>query len=162
MEKCPCGLDAPFESCCEPLINGTRNAETAEALMRSRYSAYATGHIDYIIKTIVKNKQEDQDKNSIRKWSEKSQWKQLEVLNVEKGTAEDDEGYVEFVAHYITDGNRQTHHEIAHFTKDENKWYFNDAKFPSVKQYIRETPKPGRNEPCPCGSGKKYKKCCGK
>ena len=162
MEKCPCGLDAPFESCCEPLINGTRTAETAEALMRSRYSAYATGHIDYIINTIVKSKQNEQDKNSIKKWSEKSEWKKLEVLNVEQGTSEDDEGYVEFIAHYITDGNRHTHHEIAHFTKDENKWYFNDSKFPSVKQYIRETPKPGRNSPCPCGSGKKYKKCCGK
>jgi len=31
-----------------------------------------------------------------------------------------------------------------------------------VKQIKLETPKVGRNEPCPCGSGKKYKKCCGK
>lgn len=162
MEKCPCGLDAPFESCCEPFINGTRSAKTAEEQMRARYSAYVKGEIDFIVQTISKNKQESQDRNSIKKWSEGSQWKKLEVLNVEKGGPEDKEGYVEFIAHYITDGERNSHHEIAHFKKDEGQWYFDDAQYPTVKQFVRETPKVGRNDPCSCGSGKKFKKCCGK
>ncbi|MBU0992055.1 MAG: YchJ family protein [Proteobacteria bacterium] len=162
MEKCPCGLDTPFESCCEPLIKEIRPAKTAEELMRSRYSAYATGNIDYIVKTIIKGKQDSQDRNSIKKWSEKSKWNKLDVINVEKGGPEDDEGYVEFIAHYITDGERHAHHEIAHFKKEDSTWFFNDSQFPSIKQYVRETPKVGRNDPCTCGSGKKFKKCCGK
>ncbi len=161
MENCPCGLEKEYSECCEPLIKGARKAETAEELMRSRYTAYSRAEIDYIVSTIVKSKQSEQDKNSIRKWSKNSTWKKLEIVNTEKGGPDDDEGYVEFIAHYITDGDRQTHHEIANFVKEDSTWYFNDADYPQVKQYVRETPKVGRNEPCPCGSGKKYKKCCG-
>lgn len=161
MENCPCGLEKSYSECCEPIVKGERKAETAEELMRSRYSAYAKTETDYIVSTIVKNKQGEQDKNSIRKWSKSSTWKKLEIVNTEKGGAGDEEGYVEFIAHYITDGDRQVHHEIAHFLKQDDNWYFNDAEYPQVQQYIRETPKVGRNEPCPCGSGKKFKKCCG-
>ena len=35
-------------------------------------------------------------------------------------------------------------------------------EFETAVPYVREAPKTGRNDPCPCGSGKKYKKCCGK
>ncbi len=62
----------------------------------------------------------------------------------------------------MTDGERSAHHEIAHFIKDDSKWYFHDAKYPEIKQVVRDTPKVGRNQPCACGSGKKFKKCCGK
>jgi SEC-C motif-containing protein len=161
MEKCPCGLDTPFESCCEPVIDGSRMAQTAEELMRARYTAYVKTNVDFIIQTIAQNKQEAQDKDSIRKWSEQSQWQKLEVLNVEKGGPDDREGYVEFIAHYLADGERNAHHEIAHFKKEGDRWYFDDARYPTVKQYTRETPKIGRNDPCTCGSGKKFKKCCG-
>ena len=71
-------------------------------------------------------------------------------------------GKVEFRATYRRDGERMVHHEIAEFRKAGDIWYFTDGKLVGPGQYTRETPKVGRNEPCPCGSGKKYKKCCGR
>ena len=160
MNDCPCGLEKDYSDCCEPLIKGIKKAETPEALMRSRYTAYVKGEVDYIVGTFVKSKQDGQNKNAIRKWSKESVWKKLEIIHTEKGGPDDTEGYVEFVAHYLTNGNRQSHHERAHFLKEDGEWYFNDADYPQVEQYVRESPKTGRNDPCPCGSGKKYKKCC--
>ena len=69
-------------------------------------------------------------------------------------------GRPEFVARYRTKGELQEHHEIATFVKEEGRWYFLDATTPAAETFVREAPKVGRNDPCPCGSGKKFKKCC--
>ena len=53
------------------------------------------------------------------------------------------------------------HHELAEFRKSGDTWYFFDGKMVGPGQFTRETPKVGRNDPCPCGSGRKFKKCCG-
>ncbi len=157
---CPCGSGMPFGDCCEPLISG-KPAPTAEALMRSRYTAYVRGDIDYLESTLAPESRHDFDKQSAGDWSQRSEWLQLEILDTEGGKAGDAEGQVEFRAHYIFDKNRLTHHERSSFRFDseDGRWYFVEAvSFKNAP--VVKVATPGRNDPCSCGSGKKYKKCC--
>jgi SEC-C motif domain protein len=160
MTNCPCGSDKPFSECCEPFLNGTSNAPTAEALMRARYSAYVTANIDFIERTIHSSGRADFNRESARKWAEQSQWHGLEVLNVIGGKEEDVEGSVEFIATYSQKDESVKHHEVATFRKEDEIWTFADSHMVN-QPFRRDQPKIGRNDPCPCGSGKKYKKCCG-
>ena len=160
MKICPCGSGRTYAECCEPYITGQAKASTAEALMRSRYSAYAEHAIDYIINTCVrKNNKEDIDYKSTRDWSEKSTWLGLKIIAVEKGGFTDTEGTVEFEASYERDGLKDVHHERAQFKKENGEWLYDEGNV-SSHTIVRSGPKTGRNDPCPCGSGKKYKHCC--
>ena len=79
---------------------------------------------------------------------------------VDQGQPEDAEGFVEFKAYYTLGGEDVTHHEVASFRKEDGAWYFVEGEPVRQQPFVREEPKVGRNDPCPCGSGKKYKKCC--
>lgn len=161
MNACPCGSGAAYEVCCGPLIEERRAAPDAEALMRSRYSAFVRGEVDYILATTHPARRGDYDRKSVESWSRNSQWHGLEILATQGGGSEDENGTVEFVAHFSENDQRQRHHEIAQFMRHEGRWTFYDGQAPKTRQYVRETPKVGRNAPCPCGSGRKFKKCCG-
>jgi len=161
MGNCPCGSEKTFQDCCEPIITGQRSAQTPEELMRSRYTAFAKSEITHILNTIHPDKKNLHDEKTIRNWSQKSEWLGLEIIETEKGGAEDSVGYVEFMAHFRQKGTKERHHEVAEFRKVNDAWYFFDGNAPTPKQFVRSSPKVGRNDPCPCGSGKKYKKCCG-
>ena len=94
------------------------------------------------------------------KWSKESEWMGLEIVNTDKGTETDDEGIVEFKATYREKGKTVVHHEKSYFVKKDGTWYY--QKWLPLQRTIVNDSKVGRNDPCPCGSGKKYKKCCGK
>ena len=161
-ELCPCGSGKKYSECCEPVIKGTVHAETAEQLMRARYSAYVKQEIDFIVKSCEEgDKIASIDLKATEDWSKNSIWHGLEILHTEKGTEKDDEGIVEFTATYTKKGIRDVHHETADFKKVNGEWlyYTGNVKPETV---VREGRKIGRNEPCPCGSGKKYKNCCGR
>ena len=162
MKKCPCCSGKEYSLCCEPYHLGVKTAPTAEELMRSRYSAYEKVNIDYIIDTMLPEKGDaEKYKVGVKRWAEESTWEKLEIIETQEGGIDDSKGYVEFKAYYTIEGEQQIHHEIASFEKkDGNKWIFISGKEP-IKQVVNEEPKVGRNDPCPCGSGKKYKKCCG-
>ena len=160
MELCACGSGLNYAECCEPYISGQKNAPTAEALMRSRYTAYVVHAIDYIITTCLDEGKDRIDHKQTKEWSEKSQWLGLKILSTDKGGPEDSEGTVEFEATYERDKLRDIHHEQAKFKKTGDKWFYHDGNI-VPKTIVRTGPKIGRNEPCPCGSGKKYKQCCG-
>jgi SEC-C motif-containing protein len=162
MTPCPCGSSKAFDDCCGPLLSGERPALTAEALLRSRYTAFTRHDIDYIERTIHPEGLEDFDRAAASRWATGSEWLGLEVLAVDAGGTEDDEGEVEFVARFVQDGKETSHHEVATFARHEGAWCFLDGHHPGVKTFVREAPKVGRNDPCPCGSGKKHKKCCGR
>jgi SEC-C motif-containing protein len=161
MKPCPCGSGRSYADCCEPYILGTLKAPTAEALMRSRYSAYAEHAIDHIVQTCVKDGSHDIDVEQTRSWSQKSQWLGLKILSVSQGGPGDTEGTVEFEATYIMDGLKDRHHERAHFKKTDGAWLYTDGDIVPTT-IVRSAPKQGRNDPCACGSGKKFKHCCGK
>lgn len=162
METCPCGSQKSYHDCCEPLIKGRQSAETAEALMRSRYSAFVKHEIDYLYDTIPPDQQEKFNRQEAQKWSHGAQWEGLEILASQDGGADDASGTVEFVARYREKEKKVKHHELARFGKIDGRWYFIDGQAPKQQTVVRQGPKVGRNEPCPCGSGKKYKKCCGR
>jgi SEC-C motif-containing protein len=160
MNKCPCGSQNDYDSCCGPYITGTASAPTAEALMRSRYTAYAVQAIDYIKQTTHKSAVHAFNEEASHRWSKESDWLGLEIRSVKGGLEGDVDGDVEFVATYTQNGADQVHHERATFKKEGPKWYFVDGELIGRDPFIRDTPKVGRNAPCPCGSGLKYKKCC--
>mgnify|MGYP000128082312 CR=1 FL=1 len=161
MALCYCGSQKEFSACCEPILKGESRALTAETLMRARYSAFATHDIEFIKKTVLPEKRAEFDEKATREWSENSQWISFEVKKIAGGGEGDTEGTVEFVATYSVNNTEQAHHERAQFKKRSGRWYFVDGTIVAQQPFIRPTPKVGRNDPCPCGSGKKYKKCCG-
>ncbi len=158
---CVCGLAPDTEQCCGRFIRGDDTPATAEALMRSRYAAYVLGEIDYIVSSHHPERRDDVDAAGARSWSEQAQWEGLDVHRAEGGE-DDDEGVVDFTARYMSSGHLVHHRERAQFKKHDGKWYFFDSEMLRGKPVVREGRKVGRNEPCPCGSGKKYKKCCGR
>ena len=160
-KDCPCGSGRSYADCCQPYIKGKAKAPGAEALMRSRYSAYVEHEVDYIINTCLRRGKNDIDRKSTRDWSEQSTWLGLRIISTEKGGPADSEGTVEFEAAYERDGMKELHHEIARFKKENNEWLYDDGHV-VPRTVVRSAPKTGRNEPCPCGSGKKYKHCCGR
>jgi len=159
---CPCGTGLSFEECCGPYLEGKSKPATAEALMRSRYTAYAKCDIDYIASTYDPDSKDEMDRKTTEAWSKQSEWLGLEVLKTEKGTAEDDTGVVEFLARYKIKNTTINHRERATFRKANGRWVFVDGQEISGPPVVNEGPRIGRNDACPCGSGKKYKKCCGK
>ena len=162
MTNCTCGLEQPYEECCEPIIKGEKQAETAESLMRSRYSAFAHAEVDWLVDSVHPETREDHDRDSIRVWAVDSQWSSLEIVSTHEGGSDDETGEVEFIANYKDKQGRHRHHELAQFKKHEGQWYFYDGGRVKPQTVVRDAPKVGRNDPCPCGSGKKFKKCCAK
>lgn len=162
MSNCPCGSELMLAACCGPLIKSEKPAPTAEALMRSRYTAYTLGDIDYISRTHDPRANDDFDHEGARQWAQKAEWLGLDIIRTEKGCEGDSDGRVEFKAHYRLKGKEHTLHEVGDFVRKKGVWYYLDGKLPDIQQYRREAPKVGRNDPCACGSGKKYKKCCAK
>ncbi|MBI5594751.1 MAG: YchJ family protein [Elusimicrobia bacterium] len=158
---CPCGSAKPFASCCQPYHLGKAKAPTAEALMRARYAAYATGKIDFIQATMAAESLKDFDRAASEKWAKESEWKGLSIVALKAGGEADTEGVVNFVAHFAQGGQDYEHREIAVFRKEGGAWLFVDGQSPKPATIVREGPAVGRNDPCPCGSGKKHKKCCG-
>ena len=159
---CPCKSGKTFGECCGPIIAGTAKAETAEALMRARYASYATGDVGFLKASMVDESQADFDEASSKAWSAAATWHGLEIIRTERGGEGDADGVVEFRALYTSNGEFCNHHEVSNFVKEKDGWKFADGELVGEKPIVREEPKVGRNDPCPCGSGKKYKKCCGK
>lgn len=158
--SCPCGIGPSFEECCGPYIKGEAKPDTAEALMRSRYSAYTVEDIDYVVATHDPASRDDVDREGASKWASEADWDGLEVVATEAGGASDQEGDVEFIARYHIGDSAFAHHERAHFRRIDGAWHYIDGEMVKPKPVTREHPKVGRNEPCPCGSGKKFKNCC--
>jgi SEC-C motif domain protein len=161
MEPCPCGSSQAYSDCCEPLIQGREYAKTAEALMRSRYSAFVKTQIDYIHDTLPPAKRQNFNRAEATAWSKNSEWQGIEILQTREGGPEDETGTVEFIARFLEKSNPVEHHEVAEFKKIDGRWFFIDGHAPKPVQSVRQGSKIGRNDPCTCGSGKKFKKCCG-
>jgi SEC-C motif-containing protein len=163
---CPCGSGLEFDRCCGPLIRGAP-ADTPQALMRSRYTAYVVGDMQYLAATQDRACNPDFDPRATARWNKDVVWKEMRVLAVSGGGAEDTAGTVEFQAFFEKAGRAGRIHEISRFEKKRGRWlYFDGQPGASVADAPAPPPAPkrnktGRNEPCPCGSGKKYKRCCG-
>ena len=144
---CPCGSGIALDDCCGKWHQG-QPAPSAERLMRSRYSAYTLGLIDYLVATTLPAQQAALDRDSMRAWSLGSTWLGLEV---EGSELIDTHAFVTFTARWHDGDGEHRHRERSAFVQQAGRWYFIDPTVPL---------KAGRNDPCPCGSGQKFKKCC--
>ena len=146
---CPCQSSKSYKDCCGCFHTHAQFPETAEQLMRSRYAAYVLKNVPYIVETTVPSQQALLNAQAIEAWAEETQWLGLQILNTESLTKT--QSAVEFNAVFQGEEGEQTHHERSIFVKIDDRWYFVD---PTV-------PLPIMKQPCVCGSGKKFKHCCG-
>jgi len=120
---CYCGSQKIFSSCCEPYLKGIEKAPTAEALMRSRYTAYATQEADYLIATTHISIRKNHLKSDILEWSKSNNWLRLEILNASENS-------VEFKAYFLDDSlQANIHHEKSAFKFENGSWFYVDGKF---------------------------------
>lgn len=158
-ESCLCGSGKQFDICCGPYISGATLPATAEQLMRSRYTAFCRHDWNYLRATCHPDGPQlgqDPEQGGVNAQLE---WTGLEVLTTEAGAPTDDDGVVDFVARYRAAGSPHALREKSIFKKHGGRWlYFSGKNLALPKS---NDSKVGRNDPCPCGSGKKFKKCCG-
>ena len=149
-EQCPCGSKMQYSACCETYLEGASLPATPEALMRSRYCAYVKHNTRYLIDTWHPSCHAERFAADIEESYAATTWRGLTIINSE-GTPSDVEGYVTFFARFTENQRESFIHERSRFLREEQRWYYIDGTFPPI----------GRNDQCPCGSGKKFKKCCG-
>lgn len=123
-KPCPCRRGEPFDSCCGPILAGTRPAPTAETLMRSRYTAYVVGDTDYLLRSWHPN-----TRPADLELDPGQRWLFLEIVGTQRGGPFDDNGTVEFIAHYKLDGVRDAMHELSTFVRVDGAWVYLDGTF---------------------------------
>lgn len=144
---CLCSSGKLFNECCEVLLQGKQSANSPEQLMRSRYVAFATGKIGYLLQTSSVSLKKQLSEIDLKDTCEQFRFIKLEVLS-----ASDDQ--VEFIASMLLQNELHILHERSLFVQEDGNWKYDSGKiFPSNVTKVL------RNDVCPCGSGKKYKKC---
>ncbi|MEL6551932.1 MAG: YchJ family metal-binding protein [Cyanobacteria bacterium J06621_11] len=174
LKYCYCGSQRPAVRCCEPYLTGKKTAPTAEALMRSRYSAFCQGNVDYLVRTHHREYGGGDEQKGLRKSLERNvvqtQWTHLLIVRTQKGQKKDKTGTVEFVAAYRsaqglgvlatagkttagkTAGKIDQLHERSKFVREQGEWFYTEGD--RLPDYV-----PKRSQPCWCGSGKPFKHC---
>jgi len=117
--------------------------------MRSRYTAYVLENSDYLLRSWHPHTRP----TSLHLKTGEVRWTGLTIINIKAGRAGDKKGEVEFIASYEQSGQDGRVQENSHFVFEQGQWFYLDGD-------LRNEVKAGRNSPCPCGSGKKFKKCC--
>ncbi len=144
MKTCICGNDLPFEKCCGRFVNEGELPLKAVELMRSRYSAYVLKNGEYLYTTCSKALQDPEDIELIK--AHKIEWIGLKILD-------EREDEVTFMAYYKEGGKIEVMKERSFFIREEGRLKYDRGEMLDAQIL--------RNDTCPCGSGKKYKRCCG-
>lgn len=154
-KNCWCGGDLAFEQCCQPIISGKIEPNNAEVLMRSRFTAYVIEDYQYILQTYASKQRTGLNVSQLADSALDTQWLHLQVLahHPKQNTAQ-----VEFKAFYQVDGHYYVMHELSDFVLENGRWCYTTG----VIQKDSGEFSPERNSQCLCGSGKKFKKCCGR
>jgi SEC-C motif-containing protein len=126
--------------------------------MRSRFTAYVLDNMAYIQLTWERSTRPTEEKLNFG--GEKINWQQLEIINTKKGAVGDSKGIVEFKAYYRKNDENHVLHEVSRFVKTNDRWFYVDGVVKSAGPVVKQSNE-GKNALCPCGSGKKYKRCCG-
>jgi len=162
MTGCPCGSGRTYDSCCEPFISGQALPPTAEALMRSRYSAFTVKAIDYLYQSRLPDQRVDVNRSMLENWANAAQWQGLEIHSIEGDGPDRTEAIMDFSAHFRMAERKLVHREVATFRREGGRWYYVNGRLGAAAPSgpVRAATAAGRNDPCPCGSGRKFKKCC--
>ncbi|MFF5175765.1 YchJ family protein [Micromonospora sp. NPDC000089] len=121
-QPCPCGTGLPYPDCCGPVHRGAATAGTAEALMRSRFSAFAVGHADYLLRSWHSS-----TRPARLRLDPAQRWTRLEILATERGGLFDSEGAVAFRAHYREAGRPGMLDERSRFVREDGRWVYLDG-----------------------------------
>ncbi|MGA9212050.1 YchJ family protein [Kaistella sp.] len=122
--NCPCSSGKLYENCCQPFHLGKKNAPTAEALMRSRFSAFAIPNGEYLMETTLPKKRKLHHKKDLQEWGEINEWTKLEIIKTPTFNQ------VEFKAYYNDEnGKPQIHHELSDFQEIDQRWYYVSGEF---------------------------------
>lgn len=149
---CYCHSKLAFANCCEPVITHS-SATSPEQLMRSRFSAYVSKNYAYILSTYAPEYRQGLSIETLAESAQNTSWLHLELLeSAESGNS----GVVEFIATYASDGAFFKMHERSSFVKQNDVWFYTTGVMKEKSGQVH----PARNDTCPCGSGKKFKKCC--
>ncbi|MDO6595955.1 YchJ family metal-binding protein [Oceanihabitans sp. 2_MG-2023] len=122
--KCYCGNNKTYQACCEVFHLNQGKTETAEQLMRSRYSAFVLANGDYLMQSHHVSTRPTAEKKAIVTWAKSVEWIKLEIQETIKGLLDDTEGTVIFNAYFYENGNVEVIHEKSAFIKEKNKWYY--------------------------------------
>lgn len=146
MPECPCGSGQSYQYCCRRYHQHGEPAPTPEALMRSRYSAFVLKLANYLLATWHPD-----TRPATLQLDDSPDWTGLQVLS---SGEQEDRGQVHFRAVYRLPGGFGYLEEASDFVREDGHWFY-------LSGQTREGHlDPGRNEPCPCGSGRKFKACC--
>lgn len=130
-ERCPCGSGRDYVACCGPYIEAGRLPETAEQLMRSRYTAYTLAKQDYLHKTWHPSTRPADLGVAV---TDAVKWLGLQIKGTRAGAAGDTEGMVEFVARYKINGKAERLHEASRFVREGGQWLYVDGEFPEARK----------------------------
>lgn len=122
--------------------------------MRSRYTAHVRHDAGYLMRTTHPSTRGKHNEQKVREWASSVAWRRLDILDRQKGRGKDEEGIVEFQAWFIDDEGLQCLRERSRFLKEGPAWFYVDG------QHFAK-PKMDGFALCPCGSGDRYKDCCG-
>lgn len=128
MSQCPCQSGKEYEACCGPIISRKQDAPTAEALMRSRYSAFAKGDVDYLKESLHPDHRAEFDPATTRDLAVNSEWVGLQIISTTGGGRDDQEGTVDFIATFRRQGETFQHHEVGQFLRHDGIWYYTDGE----------------------------------
>ena len=123
MGHCPCGSGDAYDDCCGPYHRGERTPPTAEALMRSRYSAFAVGAAPYLLASWHPS-----TRPSTVELDDHVAWRHLQIARTENGGPWDTDGVVEFTAHFSRRDARGRLHEVSRFVREDGRWYYVDGE----------------------------------
>lgn len=123
---CPCGSGGLLQVCCLPYIQGAKSAPTAEALMRSRYTAHVLLAIDYLWSTWAEAGRIHSSPEQVHAWAVSCEWLGLEIIATDKGGENDPQGIVSFIARFRQGGKAQEHREISRFVREQGQWRYLD------------------------------------
>ena len=166
---CYCRRPEEYQQCCGPLHQGMQKATTPEQLMRSRFSAYFLKLVPYIANTYHHSQQSDLATLEISAFAETARFLSLQVVATagpegfngvptkqvfSADSANLATGYVHFIARFLIKDQLHQLEEQSRFVQEQQVWsYLDGVLLPHAVVKI------GRNDSCPCGSGKKFKAC---
>lgn len=156
MSQCPCSSSTTFALCCEPVLSGAP-AVSPEALVRARYTAFVRKQFDFIERTHAPEVRDDFNLAEAARLADEIEWDCLRIHSAKDYGAVGD---VEYVVSFRKEGKFVKAATASKFRKENGEWFYVSSKAAPHIANLRQTPKIGRNDPCTCGSGLKFKKCC--
>ena len=156
-KPCPCGTGKTFAECCQPILKKQKPAADAEQLMRSRFTAHVAHDFEHLHRTYLESSKEPFD--PAEEEGGGRDWTRL-VIHAHDRSNKPETAFVDFTAYYQENGAEQAFHEKAEFQRIDGTWFYTRAVRQGPPPIKSAEAKVGRNDPCPCGSGKKYKQCC--